>query len=364
MSNTQEDVSTDNGPVIVADDVHADDFEDTSSDRASSIASSTTSVASSILNHRVENGRTYHRYKDGSESPRNPWAADQTSQNKNTATQMTRGKMTDLQHNLFLLTTHYKLGLAPVAQEGSNVNRVLDVGTGTGLWCIEFGEDHPEAEVVGVDLSPVQTTLCNPCPVPPNVKFEVDDIEEPWTYQLPFDYIHTRIMTSSISDWKKFFQQCFKSLNPGGYIEMQEIHVRPECDDGTLKPDCAFLKWVEKVEEACNILGRPYINCDRFLPSLLKEVGFVDISVNKFKWPINPWPKDPYFRELGLWQYENCVEGIEAWTMAPFTRALNWTREEVNMFLIDVRKDMKDRGIHAYIPVYFIHARKPLQEEQ
>ncbi|TKW59929.1 hypothetical protein CTA1_9882 [Colletotrichum tanaceti] len=343
MSNTQDDVPTDNGPVIVADDVHVDDPDDTSSVRASSVASSTTSVASSILNHRVENGRTYHRYKDGKYSYPN----DERENDR-----------LDLQHNLFLLTTHYKLGLAPVAQEDSTVNRVLDVGTGTGLWCIEFGEEHPEAEVVGVDLSPVQATF-----VPPNVRFEVDDIEEPWTYQLPFDYIHTRMMTSSISDWNRFFQQCFKSLNPGGYIELQEIHVRPECDDGTMKPDCAFLKWVEKIEEACNILGRPFINCDRYLPSLLKEVGFVDISVSEFKWPINPWPKDPYFRELGLWQYENCVEGIEAWTMAPFTRALNWTKEEVNMFLIDVRRDAKDRGIHAYNPVYIIHARKPLQRE-
>ncbi|GKT40042.1 secondary metabolism regulator LAE1 [Colletotrichum spaethianum] len=85
----------------------------------------------------------------------------------------------DLQHNLFLLTTHYKLGLAPIAQEDSKVKRVLDVGTGTSLCVL------------------------------PNVRFEVDDIEEPWTYHLPFGYIHTLAMTSSISDWKKFSLKCF-----------------------------------------------------------------------------------------------------------------------------------------------------------
>ena len=30
------------------------------------------------------------------------------------------------------------------------------------------------------------------CRVPSNVKFQIDDIEEPWTYSRPFDLIHCR----------------------------------------------------------------------------------------------------------------------------------------------------------------------------
>lgn len=54
----------------------------------------------------------------------------------------------DLQHNIYLLTLNYKLGLAPPNEENSGVKRVLDIGTGTGLWAIDFGEEHPEAEVI------------------------------------------------------------------------------------------------------------------------------------------------------------------------------------------------------------------------
>lgn len=57
-----------------------------------------------------------------------------------------------MQHNLFLLTFDNKLGLAPPNQPGSKVQRVLDVGTGTGIWAIEFGEDHPEADVTSTPL--------------------------------------------------------------------------------------------------------------------------------------------------------------------------------------------------------------------
>lgn len=55
---------------------------------------------------------------------------------------------TDLQHNLFLLTFDNKLGLAPPNEPDSSVQRVLDIGTGTGIWAVEFGEDHPDAEVL------------------------------------------------------------------------------------------------------------------------------------------------------------------------------------------------------------------------
>lgn len=46
--------------------------------------------------------------------------------------------------------------------------------------------------------------------VPPNIRFEVDDIEETWTYRELFDYIHCRAMTSSISDWRKLLQQAYE----------------------------------------------------------------------------------------------------------------------------------------------------------
>lgn len=40
-----------------------------------------------------------------------------------------------------------ELGVAPPCREDAKVGRVLDVGTGTGVWAIEFGDLHPEADV-------------------------------------------------------------------------------------------------------------------------------------------------------------------------------------------------------------------------
>ena len=41
-----------------------------------------------------------------------------------------------MQHYVWLLTLHGELALCPKAK---GANRVLDIGTGTGVWAIEYG---------------------------------------------------------------------------------------------------------------------------------------------------------------------------------------------------------------------------------
>jgi hypothetical protein len=52
-----------------------------------------------------------------------------------------------------------------------------------------------------------------------------------------------------------------------------------------------------------------------------------------------------------MWNYENIGAGLSGLSMALFTRGLNWSAEEVEIFLVDVRKDMRKLRIHAYWPM-------------
>lgn len=140
------------------------------------------------------------------------------------------------------------------------------------------------------------------------------------------------------------------NLNPGGYLELNEIDACPQSDDGTLKEDSAILKSVRMLEEAANLFGRPYHNAQA-LKEILTNIGFEDVTVQRYKWPTNPWAKDARHKELGAWCHENLVAGWEGFCMAPFTRALNWSREEVLILMMQVRKEFSDRNIHAYFPV-------------
>jgi hypothetical protein len=57
-------------------------------------------------------------------------------------------------------------------------------------------------------------------------------------------------------------------------------------------------------------------------------------------------------KEVGMYQMMNFLDGLQALTMALFTRALGWKVADVENFLVAVRKDIKDKSIHSYINLY------------
>ncbi|OCL07407.1 hypothetical protein AOQ84DRAFT_364989 [Glonium stellatum] len=63
----------------------------------------------------------------------------------------------DIHHELMLVTLSRKLHPAPISE---NIQKAIDLGTGTGIWAIDFADPYPSAEVIGNDLSPTQPPLC------------------------------------------------------------------------------------------------------------------------------------------------------------------------------------------------------------
>ncbi|PFH61478.1 hypothetical protein XA68_17309 [Ophiocordyceps unilateralis] len=315
----------------------SEDGDDEDDGLGASIASSSTSLASSIMRYREENGRTYHAFRAG----RYVLPNDEVENER-----------LDLQHHLCTLTLNNKLFICPAGRDGP-LDRVLDAGTGTGIWAMDFADEHPETHVTGVDLSPIQPSF-----VPPNVSFYIDDIEDDWTFTYKFDLIYCRMLTASISDWPRFMQQSFENLNPGGWIELLDVHLCLTSDDGTIPENCAAAKWGEYMLEAAAKLNRP-LDSMTYYKQQLEDAGFTNVTQILYKWPTTSWPRDPRFKELGMWTYENLGNGASGLSMALFTRALGWRSEEVEVFLVDVRKDMKDRSIHAYWPIYVVYGQKP-----
>lgn len=297
-------------------------------------ASSTASLRSSLLENVVENGRTYHKYKQGTYLLPN----DEIEQNR-----------LDLQHHLSKLTLHGKLHLAPLKP---NIHNALDFGTGTGIWAIEFAQQYPSAHVLGTDLSPIQ-----PLYVPPNCRFEVDDAEDDWLYKQKFDYIHGRFMCTCFKDPAGVFKKAFNSLAPGGYFEMFDFTARFGAVDDSLR-GTNLEKFSDRMIEGAGKLGR-YLEHAPNYKAYFEEAGFVDVVEKKFQWPFNTWPKGKYFKSLGMWFNQDMHEGLSGMVMATFTRALGMTRDEVELFLVDVRKDLDNRNIHAYLPLFVVYGRKP-----
>ncbi|EGC49865.1 conserved hypothetical protein [Histoplasma capsulatum var. duboisii H88] len=280
----------------------------------------------------------YHGYKDGAYYAPNDEKANETL---------------DIGHHAYLLLLKKKLYLAPIR----NPQKVLDVGTGTGIWAIDFAEEHPQATVIGTELSPTQPTW-----VPPNVSFMIDDCTEyPWTYgKNSMDFIHVRDLFGCIPDWSEFLAQCYETTKPGGYVQVANRAVWMESDDNTIPADekHALNIWRREFREVGERLGKTTTIMERQREEM-EKAGFVDVTETRLKMPLGSWPKDKALKEVGRFYYLECLQGMDGWALALLTRVMGWDMAEVQVLLAKFREAMADRSIHCYVPVSIVYGRKP-----
>ncbi|OTA99555.1 hypothetical protein M426DRAFT_76288 [Hypoxylon sp. CI-4A] len=303
-------------------------------------ASSTASLTESILEYRTLNGRTYHSSRLGSDAY---WGPNDERQNE----------AMDMNHHFMTLCIGGKLFLSPLKDD---IQKVLDIGTGTGLWAIDFADEYPNCEVIGTDLSPIQPSWC-----PPNVKFEIDDAEQEWTYASnSFDFIHIRYIVGGIADWSRLFKQAYKAIKPGGWLESLETEADYRSDDGTLKPDSAMMVWRDLFLEGGKKLGRSFtLLSDETQKKAMEEAGFINITTRDIKVPVSGWPADPKLKEIGQWFQYTLEQDLEGFVMFMWNKVLGRSLEEMHVFLAAFRKEMRSRSIHAYLPQRVVYGQKP-----
>ncbi|CAI0643819.1 unnamed protein product [Colletotrichum noveboracense] len=249
-------------------------------------APSLISLRSSIFDYEFENGRTYHS--------------------------MSRGKK-------------------------HKAKRVMDMGTGTGVWAIDFADAYPGSEVIGVDLSAIQPEY-----------FEIDDLEKDWKWKRPFDFIFCRAMAGSFFDFPSIIRKAF---DPGGWFEMQDLELPMSCTDGTITTDSALWRWHAAVVEAARAIGRPIDYAPKCIPDL-QRAGFVDIRRRTTRWPFNTWPQHPKLKEIGRWHCTNLEMGLEGFSMALLTRVKGWDPAEVSALCDEAKKEVRNMNMHGYWNMY------------
>jgi hypothetical protein len=118
---TAQDIENDAAIAQAQDEIAIDSASDSQSDagyESASMASSSTSLSSSIRDHAFENGRRYHKFREGSYNFPN----DDSEQER------------EYMKHAMIMNLCQALHFAPLTE---NTHNILDMGTGTGAWAIE-----------------------------------------------------------------------------------------------------------------------------------------------------------------------------------------------------------------------------------
>ncbi|ORY11164.1 S-adenosyl-L-methionine-dependent methyltransferase [Clohesyomyces aquaticus] len=294
----------------------------------------TTSVTGSISKYPFENGRRYHAFKSGTY----PLPNDELE-----------AERMNVVHHMLKKAIGDRLFVAPVPEP----HRILDVGTGTGIWAIEMGDAHPQAEILGNDLSPIQ-----PSWVPPNVRFEVDDFESDWAFSTPFDFIFLRTLYFSVADWPRLVKQAYNGVKPGGWVEFQELDLQYYSEDGSFKDSSAMAGWLKILLDSSRNAGRDPCPGPK-VEGWVKEAGFRNVVHQKIKVPIGPWAKEKRQKDIGLFNLVQTLDGLEGFSMRLFTNVLGWRPEEVEVMCSKVRVELKSKSNHVMYDLHVVYAQKP-----
>ncbi|KAH7377177.1 S-adenosyl-L-methionine-dependent methyltransferase [Plectosphaerella cucumerina] len=223
--------------------------------------------------------------------------------------------------------------------------RVLDLGTGTGIWAIQVSdmlwkslEDH--ALVHGLDMSLMQPQL-----IPYSVSFTQGDIEGSWPLQHGYDLIHIQSMLGAVRHWKGVYEKAFSFLQDDGHLQHIEIEWKFFAENGSPMRESALTTWSDSLHRAMRKAGLP-LDIDRRTTSLLEAVGFADVTESVIQLPVNPWDNQDI--KTGLGWNKAITDAVEAMSKVPLTRIEGQPTEEVLQLVKEVRQQVCNLSMHAY----------------
>lgn len=151
-----------------------------------------------------------------------------------------------------------------------------------------------------------------------------------------------------VADWPGFIKNIYAHVKPGGWFEIQESAVWAWSDDGTLTADSPLFQYVQALDTAGRASGRE-LNIYYKLRDMLTEAGFEDVQQFTYLLPYSPWPRDPALKEVGKYQAIQVQQAVESYGLRLCTQVLGWGAEPSRIFQAMVKKQLRDKHLHAYV---------------
>jgi ubiquinone/menaquinone biosynthesis C-methylase UbiE len=183
------------------------------------------------------------------------------------------------------LVTKYMGGLLPPQAKLEEIHSILDVACGPGGWALEVAFEHPDIQVMGIDISSTLIDYANARAktqeLEDNVAFEVMDAAKPLDFpDASFDFVNARFLIGFMgtTSWSNFIQECVRITRPGGLLRLIE------CEDMGTTTSPAFEKLWGKCARAFRLAGRSFspegrnFNITPMLVRFMRDAGYQNIQ--------------------------------------------------------------------------------------
>jgi len=174
-------------------------------------------------------------------------------------------------------------GLFPKGLDLSNVHDILDIACGPGGWVLDVAYEHPEMQVMGVDIS--QTTVEYARAQAwsrglSNVNFRIMDVLKPLDFaDNSFDLVNGRLLYGFMpaAAWPKLLQECMRITRPGGLICLTECEMVLTNSFASEKLASMFGQAMKQAGLSFSPDGRN-VGITPMLGHLLSNAGYQDIE--------------------------------------------------------------------------------------
>jgi hypothetical protein len=148
----------------------------------------------------------------------------------------------------------------------------------------------------------------------------------------------------------------YRHLNPGGYLELQDVHFPSVCFDESKTSVSKFIESTTSMIAAGQRIGLDFQAPIKW-PKLLEAAGFVDIHVKWVNWPVGPWAKGDKYKLMGRLVLEDFAGAINV--TVPMFKALGWTTEKAQALTDAAGSELREQKVLFYQRVCFCYGKKP-----
>ncbi|PVF95011.1 S-adenosyl-L-methionine-dependent methyltransferase [Serendipita vermifera] len=260
-----------------------------------------------------------------------------------------------------------------LAPQPGVTKEILDLGCGTGIWALSMARQFPHARVKGVDVVP---TPLNPDQIPPNVEFEIDDINLGLSHLANrFDIVHMRCVGGGLTDYGQGVTYAAQCVKPGGLILLVDYNLQLCAEDKVTTqkmatPNQKDGSWLQRFfyEVLCASVangvdpfrGHNFLDHGLWNHPLLTDCG----AANLFK-PMGPWATstDPEEAQrltfAGILMRQNMKIGTRAFHTLLKKHGVD--QDVLDELTAKVDEEMESLKVHSWLRLCLLWGRrKPL----